>query len=820
MRIHKLHIKNIRGIRKEIDLEPEGKNYVIFGPNGTGKSAVVDALDFLFTGNISRLTGEGTSGITLTKYGHHIDSKPEETKVQASIKIQGCNDVFELERSLSNPGRLKILKGDKTKLLDVFNIAMRGHHVLSRRDILKYIAAKKGERAKEIQALLNLDRIERARKFFVNAEFETNRESDSLKGQFITARNNICHYLVLRVDEFSKERVLEEINKLRDKLGGSKIAEVDENILKKNLIAPSIGEKKGIINPRFIKSNIDRVNELLGEESELIRQLEEHMISELKKIKTDENLKKELQNLKLLQLGISLLDESGKCPLCEKEWEPSELKKKLENRLLTAREAKKINDDIKDDLEHIKPSYSDLRDALVNIKGCLDLYKLEELKAVFSKWEEEISSYLLALENAEDNIDMIESALKKGKMFVPDKHEEIMKRINERADTEGKKLTEEQEAWDTLSKLDPLIRAYKKASKDFVKSDRIYKRAKIIRKKYEISKDKVMNDLYDRVKNDFVDYYKFIHGEDEKAFDADIEAKGPELNLLVDFYKRGKFPPLALHSEGHQDSMGVCLYLALVKLLSEGKVLITVLDDVVMSIDSKHRKRFAKLLIDYFPDRQFLITTHDTTWARQLNAEGIVQKKNMCEFQNWHLDTGPIYEVDIDMWKRIKDYIEKNNIPSAAHTLREGSEFFFGQVCDCLEAKTIHKCDSRYELGDLLPAAVSRYKYLLRKAKESANSWNKREDIEKISETESRFNQVYERSKAEQWGINANVHFSKWRDFSREDFQPIAEAFKDLYGFFVCGSCGSLLHVTKDGKEDRNLRCNCENVNWNLVSKK
>ncbi|MFH1934306.1 MAG: hypothetical protein ABIN18_22380 [Pseudomonadota bacterium] len=819
MKIQKLHIENIRGIREGMDLEPGGKNYVIFGPNGTGKSAVVDALDFLFTGDIKRLRGEGTYGISPTKHGPHIDSKPEDTIVRASIKIPGSDDIFELERSLSDPGKLVVLKGDEKKISDALQIAMRGHHVLCRRDIMNYIASKKGERAKEIQALLNLERIERFRQFFGNAEFETKRETDSLMRQFNTARGNICHYLEIPFSEFSKERVLDEINKFRDKLGGSEIKEVDENTLKKDLKVSSIGEKKGIISPKFIKSNINKVRELLEEESELIRKVEKHVISELRKIKTDKNLKKELQNLKLLEFGISLLDESGKCPLCEKEWEPSELKKKLESRLLTAKEAKKLNDEIEENLEHIKSKYSELKDALVNIKGCLDLYKLKELKTIFSKWEEEISSYLLALENAEDNIDIIESSLKKGKMFVPDKHEEISEKIKEKADTEGEKLTEVQEAWDTLSKLDPLIRGYKKARIDFIKADRISKRAEVIRGKYEVSKDKVLNDLYDRIKNDFVEYYKFVHGEDEKTFEADIEAKGSELNLLVDFYGRGRFPPLTFHSEGHQDSMGVCLYLALIKLISEEKVLLTVLDDVVMSIDSSHRKKFAKLLIKYFPDRQFLITTHDTTWAKQLNTEGIVNKKNMREFQNWHLDTGPIYEANSDMWKRIEDHIKKNNIPSAAHTLRLGSEFFFGQICDNLEAKTIHKCDSQHDLGDLLPAAVSRYKEILGKAKLSANSWNKREDVAKLSEIESSFNQVYVRSQGEQWGINANVHFSKLSNFTREDFKPIAEAFKDLYGFFICGRCGSILHVTKDGKDDRNLRCNCEYVNWNLVPK-
>ena len=58
-----------------------------------------------------------------------------------------------------------------------------------------------------------------------------------------------------------------------------------------------------------------------------------------------------------------------------------------------------------------------------------------------------------------------------------------------------------------------------------------------------------------------------------------------QLNLEVGFYGRGTFPPHAFHSEGHQDSMGLCLYLALAERLTEGLIDLIILDDVVMSVD-------------------------------------------------------------------------------------------------------------------------------------------------------------------------------------------------------------------------------------------
>ncbi|MBU4179905.1 MAG: ATP-binding protein [Actinobacteria bacterium] len=75
MRLIELDINSVRGIT-QLTLSPDGKNIVIYGPNGSGKSAVVDAIDFLLTGDISRLSGSGTSGISLKEHGPHIDKQP------------------------------------------------------------------------------------------------------------------------------------------------------------------------------------------------------------------------------------------------------------------------------------------------------------------------------------------------------------------------------------------------------------------------------------------------------------------------------------------------------------------------------------------------------------------------------------------------------------------------------------------------------------------------------------------------------------------------------------------------------------------------
>ena len=69
-----------------------------------------------------------------------------------------------------------------------------------------------------------------------------------------------------------------------------------------------------------------------------------------------------------------------------------------------------------------------------------------------------------------------------------------------------------------------------------------------------------------------MELYRELHGIDEAEFEASLVSSGAGIEFQVGFHGRGKHPPHALHSEGHQDSMGICLYLALAERLTQGYI--------------------------------------------------------------------------------------------------------------------------------------------------------------------------------------------------------------------------------------------------------
>jgi energy-coupling factor transporter ATP-binding protein EcfA2 len=170
--------------------------------------------------------------------------------------------------------------------------------------------------------------------------------------------------------------------------------------------------------------------------------------------------------------------------------------------------------------------------------------------------------------------------------------------------------------------------------------------------------------------------------------------------------------------------MGVCLYLALMRRVLGSRFRFAVLDDVVMSIDQGHRKQFCTLLKTRFPDTQFIITTHDKVWAKQMQTEGLVDSNGGIVFHSWSVQTGPIFEQLADVWNQIDQDLAKNDVSSAAARLRRHLEYISADLADLLGAKPAFHGDFSYDLGDLLPAVIGRQGELLKLAAKSAHDWN------------------------------------------------------------------------------------------------
>jgi len=818
MKIMNLEIKNIRGI-KTIKIQPEGHNVVIFGPNGAGKSALVDAIDFLFTGKISRLTGEGTKFLKLKEHGCHVDSRDDlkNTVVIAKIEVDGKN--ISLMRSIHRPRFLQVKPKKETNLVkECLERASFGIHLLSRREILRYITSEAGQRAKAIMSLLNLGEIERQRSDFVFIRNDSSTDFKHADSNLEKAKSEVVNLLSLK--KFSEKACLDKVNSLRIILNAPKIPTLIQEKIKDGVEPWPFGAIEEVLTTKQIENTIEEIRNLTKLDDIILKSQELEGL--LEKLDKEAALEQYISYKRLIDEGISLVGDKNVCPLYGRKWKRGSFRSFLIEKQKEIEIASGRYEKIDEISGHIKNKVDLLKNDIILALRAHKQFKLEivdEKRA--EKYMSQLDSWSKAMLNPlklhqegkwpRSNLEEILS-----NPFVEDA---VLDPLDHTLHVVGPQLSAQQIAWDTLTKMEDRWKTYQETLEARKASEKIKKMAQALLDYFVKARNSILSDVYDAVEKNFERYYKSLHSEDESGFCANISPKQAELVFEVEFYNQGMFPPHALHSEGHQDSMDVCLFFALNKYLVKEFLDVIILDDVIMSIDSAHRRNICRMLRKSFPSKQFIITTHDATWAKQLKTECIVTKKNMFHFLNWNIDTGPMLEMDKDLWDKIKEDLTNDDVPSAAHKLRRNAECFFDDVCDFLRATGLpYTATRQWDLGEFASAAISTYKKYLRRAIANAKKMDQNEKVKTLEELENKANEVIKRSAIEQWAINKNVHYSRWEEFHRRDFEPVVEAFKDLFNLFVCSSCGSMIsHIRKIGRKPEFIvTCNCGEVFWNV----
>lgn len=828
MKILKLSIEHVRGI-PDLKIEPKGKSLVVYGSNGSGKSAVIDALDFLLTGKIARLTGEGTEGVSLKDHGPHIDMVSDLSKVIvcATIQVPGIVEPIELKRSMKKPAELIYDTKFTQQLSPLIELLNRGQYVFTRREILKLITAKSSTRAQEIQKVLKLSDLEDVRTTLVKVYNDSKKDEKVAQDALLKAQKDVI--FITGHEQFVDADVLSFINEQRGKLGAAGIDELNPEKFQEGISGVQV-------NPISVNHEnfTDRLSLLkyskVQENRSALESAQKVLNSAIQGIKSDTLANWNSKRYALTELGITLIPETGECPLCDSEWPIGELHRYLQERIETV---SKRQTEIKESSAIIKEQANILQTRIYQlleviqpvisselIKGNnISLNQLEE----FSKLSSSLSKLIKAMDNPlVEFLPEIFSDKDVSSLFLTTPNETSISEF----EVEIKKLfpeaTPEQSAWDSLTKLIERMKIVGDAKTNLQNAKLVLDKAEALGVAYVESRDEVLEGLYTKIKDRFVELYKDMHGDDEIGFNAVFSPQEAGLGLSVDFYGRGLHPPHAMHSEGHQDSMGICLFLALSEHLNTGLIDLIILDDVVMSVDTGHRRAFCNVLLKHFPDKQFIITTHDTTWANQLKSAGLVPGKQMLKFANWSVEDGPMVHYEADMWGRIQADLDADDIAAAAAKLRRGMEEFSRFVCHNLKANVPYTLDDAGSLGDFLPAAIGRYKELLGKAKDAANSWNQTAVVDDLKKIDEIAKTIIAKTNAEQWNVNKAVHYNEWANLTKQDFQPVVNAFQELYeNVFSCSNqeCQAVLHVLQEGPNVTGVKCKCGNTNWNLNKK-
>jgi recombinational DNA repair ATPase RecF len=816
IRIETIRIHEFRGIR-DLTLNLKGQNFAACGPNGTGKSGIVDAIEFALTGSISRLSGSGTGGLSVKAHGPHVDSrnKPDQAFVTLDVVIPSLgNKKARIHRTVKAATVPTLTPSDADIKAAFDSVNLHPEFVLSRRELIRYVLSEPGQRAKEVQALLRLDDIEKLRTVLQKI---SNACARDLPGLERVESDAVTHLLsALAVPQLNKASVLGAVNPMRELLGLSPLADLQATTsLKDGLSTAAASTGAGRVPKAQAVADVAIMRESLQNLQASAFQADcaaaAFAAAELGKDAGDlDGILREA----LLRSALDLYDDKV-CPVCDTSFEPDTFRAHLAAKLVHLETVTKKRTALEAQIAPLLDTLHTAGSALATVIAYapqlappVDAAALNDFKAILLGRYQQLQKLLplddtrtvLSIAHHMPDLNAAISAMTVAIMAIPEP-------------------TKQDAAREFLVVAQERLEQYRTAKLKVTAGKLRAERAATIFQVFADVTTKALEDIYKEVETGLSAYYRKINQDDESAFTAKLMPSIGKLGFDVDFYGRGHFPPGAYHSEGHQDGMGLCLYLALMSHLLGKGFTFAVLDDVLMSVDAGHRREVCNLLKEAFPDTQFIFTTHDEIWLRHMKSEGLIKGRNFVHFRTWSVDLGPTEWDDRDVWAEIDAYLAKNDVRAAAALLRHYLEHFAKEACDRLRANVEFRGDAQFVLGDLLPNATGSLSELLKKAKMAANSWNQKDVIESITTRETDFAQAKTKTNHEQWQVNAAVHFNAWADLKKEDFGPVVAAFKGFTASFACSACAEMFYVAPDRGKKEGLRCGCGSLNLNLLPK-
>lgn len=804
MHIQKIEIENVRGIR-HWDEDFGNDNVRILGPNGSGKSSVIQAVEFVLTGDIKRLRGQGTRDIPFSEYASHMDANPDEAWVIATFKEAG-NPPVSVKRWISEPENLEIVEPtDHTEIPDwlhrQMDAASLGHSILDRSRLLRFVTAPEGKRGDRIDELFRLENVDEKRKSLKRAV----RDQQSDKSEKADAKEAADQlFFELFSGLSTRSQVIEFVNRVRQEHGAAPIETLDEDFtedieVSEEISVDALQSEATVSLLNRIRSNFDdRKNEFHDQIETLVECSES--------LDRTEHIERELNTLDLVENGLSLVDEYDEaCPLCQKHWDEDDLVSHLEER-------KDHASHLQDLKGTVDSAYSDLNTLLVEYTENLSQLRteladdypdaaetIESVTTLTLNWKEKLNEG--AFTEFPSDTTVYED-------IFPETLQEKLQQLSEEAegDSELKSATKN---------VDLLARADERYDELIEKEDELHRANNIenalesVQDAFLDARNRVLTEAFDEISTRFESYYEQMH-QDEEAdeFSAVLEPTSTGVKFEPKFHDKGHHHPGAVHSEGHRDSMGLALFLAMSDVGGED-IDILLLDDVMMSIDSGHRSNIATLLGEDISDRyQILHTTHDKTWDRHLKLTQNFEKQ--VRFSKCSFGAGPLPVDSIsDPWERIEYHLEQDDVTAAAAWIRKTVEWYSRRACQNLGAKVpYHKLeDDEFSIGGLFEAAIGRYDSLLDsngvvEETEYGQSLYSREQVEAEREAVQEVIQEKERHLNL---LNANVHYNEPEAafYTGEELKNERDAFKNAFDLLYCTDCGSWV------KNGDSVYCDC-----------
>lgn len=709
--IRSIRFEHFRGL-PDSDISLKGKNLVLLGSNGKGKSAVVDGIEFLFSGQVSRFVGTGTGGIDHDDAIQHIKKLGVPT---VTLSLSPSNGT--ISRSLDF---VTLPTTDRPAAKDYF-----GKHpgvdafILRRSKILDFVCDQDADRYRKFIQLLGVSHVDTLQRTFVEAERQAKEAAQRARTTYLT-KLAVFRDPVAKFEPQNLGQILARVSDAVTAFGFEALtqwADAENRLALLKAMRPEANKEKIDALTRALVSLENPLPPDIGTDIATANTLRQKLAA-LGTSSVD------APRSSIISEAVGYLSKhptETNCPVCEKDFEQPlanvlarlkqrgealrELREAVVNRKAAIgrvqRYAEVIAAQIAKDLEHAalfeSMTKQTLRDARASTLCWLRSLKRAEASSSGSDLAAPARlSTLAATRNA------CAEALKaqKAALVPPD--------------------TSKLEA--TIALVEKGIAAHAEiatAEGAIGGANKLARRATAAKDAFSKARESAIQKVFEAIAETVLDYYRRLHDFDDDSECSECtalelkptsRAAAGGLRLAIQFLGLADSKdPRAFLSEGHLDSLGLCLFLATVRIFNPPGSLL-VLDDVLTSIDREHRRRVGELLFQEFADYQVVLTTHDEHWHDLLNSSarawGIQGKWAFVKVEGWSVDSGPsLSEVD-DSWEFVDAHLTEADYRKLGGPFRLILEDFLKRTASKLELRVKFKLDGKYTAGDFVNSGI------------------------------------------------------------------------------------------------------------------
>lgn len=634
-KLTKIDIQNFRGFSDKQSLEFKTPYTFVYGPNGTGKSSLCEALEYCLTGSINEADAKR---IPIAEYiKNSITGKISEPALLAENQngeiVQAKSDQQVYEFCFVEKNRIdgfarvsaNTPNAQQMRLAALFGLEEFNSFVNNFNESLSNYLDCEGVLAKQL--------LEKEKQIAAQKLFESSAKE---REQLIATQKKTI------LEKFPQFSSIEEVSL---HINGSESIQGQLPLLNEKAVKLSLKKKKDDPGIEIFKETCSEIPLLLKERSTLIETVEKY---------------KGQLNLRDLYTAIQLAQETTpeNCPACQaniyvngklvlprdpyiaagQELKKFNLAVQQEKRLLEVKELLKEKwNALKNKLLQLKdfaitldvdiPAWTALQEETIKIKLPEEIevliHKIQEKSALIENLTTHLNQHNKSVLEAENEIKKIHkevealTATSKEILLLNNKILEENKQL-QIAKTSIAKFNEENEG---------LISQVKKEN-SLVESNKLYQSAYLkFREKLEGYNNALPAALSKDLNSKSLEIYNAINKHDhhdDQLSELNLPT-GPGKKISITFKNGQKADALQILSEGHIRCLGLSILLA--KNINE-KLPILIFDDVVNSIDDEHRQGVIDAILhnDQINKNQLIVTTHGEEFVKRL--ENSIKKEN------------------------------------------------------------------------------------------------------------------------------------------------------------------------------------------------